>query len=248
VTVRFTGGDPTIGAMLKRATLALAAAAALASLAACGGGSSSSASDQGGSGGKPSGTSAPASVTCSYPTSGTASKQATVPPSQPTVGGTVAATIQTTEGPVAITLDAAHAPCTVNSFVSLATQGYFDNTPCHRLTTSGIHVLQCGDPSGTGSGGPGYSFKDETTGHDTYPTGTLAMANAGPNTNGSQFFLCYGDCSSLDSQPDYTVFGTIGADGLATLKKVADAGEDDANGPGDGHPKDGVKITGITWG
>jgi peptidyl-prolyl cis-trans isomerase B (cyclophilin B) len=245
--------------MLKRAVVALAAAAAVSTLAACGSSTSSTATDSGTDGassssstpagiptGTPSGSSAPAAVTCTYPADGTAAKQATVPPSKPTVGGDVAATIQTSEGPVAITLDATHAPCTVNSFVSLATQGYFDDTPCHRLTTTGIHVLQCGDPSGTGSGGPGYSFKDETTGHDTYPTGTLAMANAGPDTNGSQFFLCYGDCSELNSQPNYTVFGTIDADGLATLKKVAAAGE--ASGTGDGAPNDGVKITGVTWG
>ena len=82
-----------------------------------------------------------------------------------------------------LTLDADEAPCTVNSFVSLAQQGYFDDTTCHRLTTtkeSGISVLQCGDPTGTGTGGPGYAFDDELSGSETYPAGTLAMANAGP--------------------------------------------------------------------
>lgn len=230
-------------------TRLLSAAAAVligCSLAACG--SAGTTPTTAGSSTAPSGDAAPASVTCAYPSSGTAAKKVSVPPSKPTVGGTVTGTIETTEGAVPITLDAAKAPCTVNSFVSLATQGYFDNTPCHRLTTSGIYVLQCGDPTGTGSGGPGYSFKDELTGHDTYPAGTIAMANAGANTNGSQFFLCYGSCTGLDAQPNYTVFGTISAAGMSVLKKVAAAGEDDAYGAGDGHPTDGVKITGVTWG
>ena len=93
--------------------------------------------------------------------------------------------------------------------MSLATQGYFDGTICHRLTTleeSGIAVIQCGDPSGTGSGGPGYTFADETTGDEKYTAGVIAMANRGPDTNGSQFFIVYDD-SPLP--PDYTVFGSI---------------------------------------
>src|SRR5690606_21777336 len=113
----------------------------------------------------------------------------TTPPAEPTASGTVPATIRTSAGDLAVSLDADAAPCTVNSFLSLAQQGYFDETPCHRLTTSGIFVLQCGDPTGTGTGGPGYEFPDELTGSETYPAGTLAMANAGPDTNGSQFFV-----------------------------------------------------------
>lgn len=219
-------------------------------LAACGSSSTTASgpSAESSASSTPSGTAAPASVTCAYPSTGHAAKKVQAPPARPTLGGTVSATIETTEGAVPITLDAAKAPCTVNSFVSLAEQGYFDQTPCHRLTTSGIYVLQCGDPTGTGSGGPGYSFKDELSGHDTYPAGTLAMANAGADTNGSQFFLCYGSCTELNSQPDYTVFGKISAAGMTILKKIAAAGEDDANGPGDGHPKDGVRITRVTLG
>src|SRR5699024_8063385 len=119
-----------------------------------------------------------AAGTCSYPTgSQPAAKDVEVPPQTPQATGEVEAD---TRGD--------GAPCTVNSFLSLAGQEYFDDTDCHRLTTEGIFVLQCGDPTGTGSGGPGYSFADELDGSETYPAGTLAMANAGPDTNGSQFF------------------------------------------------------------
>ena len=221
----------------------LAVTAAVAtSLAACGS-SDDTASDTG----SPASSSAAAGgVSCSYPSAGTAAKQVQAPPATPTVSGTVSATIATSEGDIPITLDADKAPCTVNSFVSLAQQGYFDATPCHRLTTAGIYVLQCGDPSGTGSGGPGYSFPDELTGHDTYPKGTLAMANSGADTNGSQFFLCYADTSALNAQPDYTVFGKISTVGLKVLAKIAKAGTTDHSS--DGTPKDHVKITGVTVG
>lgn len=252
--------------MLKRALAGVPALLLLPVLAACGGNNSSAGSadstpatptsSSGGSSATWS-VSSPSSATsaaagggpCHYVPAGPAAKKASLPPSKPSVSGTVSAVIHTTEGDVPITLDAHHAPCTVNSFVSLARQKYFDDTPCHRLTQGpGLNVLQCGDPSGTGSGGPGYSFDDEITGHDTYPAGTVAMANAGPNTDGSQFFLCYADCSGLDSKPNYTVFGKISAAGMTTLGKVAKAGEDDANGPGDGHPKDRVKITSVSVG
>ena len=105
--------------------------------------------------------------------------------------------------------------------MSLAEQGYFDDTTCHRLTTKGIFVLQCGDPTATGSGGPGYSFEDELDGSEKYPAGTIAMANAGPDTNGSQFFLVYED---TELPPSYTTFGTIDDAGLDVVEEVADAG------------------------
>ena len=99
----------------------------------------------------------------------------------------------------------------MKSFLSLVGQKYFDNTTCHRLTVgAGLQVLQCGDPSGTGSGGPGYSFNDEVFPELKYGRGTLAMANSGANTNGSQFFIVYGDGSGLD--PAYTAFGTVDAE------------------------------------
>jgi peptidyl-prolyl cis-trans isomerase B (cyclophilin B) len=151
----------------------------------------------------------------------------------------------TSVGTLGLALDAAKAPCTVGSFVSLAEQGYFDGTSCHRLTTAGIFVLQCGDPTGSGSGGPGYSFPDELSGKETYPAGTLAMANAGPDTNGSQFFIVYGD---TQLPPSYTVFGTVDAAGLHAVRRVARAGTDNAFGSGDGHPRKPVKIDSVSVG
>jgi len=152
--------------------------------------------------------------------------------------------IRTNQGPLVLMLDRAKTPCTVNNFVSLSAQKYFDGTPCHRLTTSGIYVLQCGDPGGTGTGGPGYTFADEnlpadTTTPITYPAGTAAMANAGPGTNGSQFFLVYRD-SPLP--PAYTMFGKI-TSGLGVLEQVAAAGSEPA---GDGKPKKAVNVESVT--
>jgi peptidyl-prolyl cis-trans isomerase B (cyclophilin B) len=134
------------------------------------------------------------------------------------------------------------ATCTVNSFVYLASKDYFNNTPCHRLTTKGIFVLQCGDPTGTGTGGPGYSFADENLTGATYPAATLAMANSGPNTNGSQFFLVY---QNTTLSPAYTPFGTI-VSGLNIIQQVAKAGTTNSNGPGDGAPKEKVQIESVT--
>lgn len=180
---------------------------------------------------------------CAYPSAGTAATEVDAPPATATQTGEVSATITTSAGDVPITLDADAAPCTVNSFVSLAEQDYFTDTPCHRLTTAGIFVLQCGDPTGTGTGGPGYSFPDELTGEETYGPGTLAMANAGPDTNGSQFFMVFDD-SPLD--PAYTVFGSISEEGLAVVQEVADAGAE--GGAPDGPPAEPVEITGVTIG
>ena len=101
------------------------------------------------------------------------------------------ATIKTNRGTIVLDLLNHKATCTVNSFIYLAAKNYFNNTPCHRLTTAGIYVLQCGDPTGTGSGGPGYKFANENLAGAKYTQGTVAMANAGPGTNGSQFFLVY---------------------------------------------------------
>lgn len=189
-------------------------------------------------------TSAPAEAgACEYPEDG--QQPATpieAPPAEPSVSGEVPVLISTSSGDIPATLDADAAPCTVNSFVSLAGQGYFDETPCHRLTTEGISVLQCGDPTGTGSGGPGYSFADELTGSETYPAGTLAMANAGPNTNGSQFFMVYGE---TPLPPSYTVFGTLDAAGLKVVEKIGEKGT--ADGGPDGAPATPVFITSVTF-
>jgi len=185
----------------------------------------------------------PATVNCAYPADAQPARPATPPPAANiSAQGTVPVTMATSAGQIGLTLDRALAPCTVNSFVSLARQGYFDNTSCHRLTTSpGLQVLQCGDPTGTGSGGPGYKFNDETYPQLSYGRGYLAMANAGPNTNGSQFFMIYGDASALT--PDYTVFGYIDPGGLQVLDKVARAGDDGSMDPSPGGGKPNMKVT-----
>ncbi|MGQ4597796.1 peptidylprolyl isomerase [Nocardia sp. R6R-6] len=200
----------------------------------------------------------PATVACAYRDSAKpADKPANKPKADgiPTTGvdAKVSVSMETSQGPIGLTLNNAESPCTVNSFVSLAAQSFFDGTNCHRMTANeGLKVLQCGDPTGTGMGGPGYEFDNE------YPTdqyaqddpnavqnaiiykrGTLAMANAGPGTNGSQFFIVYADS---ELPPQYTIFGTVDANSLGTLDKIAQVGQDNSNGPGDGKPKQPVTI------
>ena len=155
------------------------------------------------------------------------------------------ATLKTSCGDIGIKLDARNAPQTVNSFVYLAQQAYFNHTSCHRLTTSGIYVLQCGDPTGSGSGGPGYTLPDEylkdpAIQGGTYPAGTVAMANTGTaHTGGSQFFLVY-RASQLAAS--YTPFGTI-TSGLDILQHIARNGVQ--GGGSDGRPKDDVVINSV---
>ncbi len=152
------------------------------------------------------------------------------------------ATIKTNQGDITFTASADKAPCASYSFRYLAGKNFFDNTRCHRLTTSKtLKVLQCGDPTGTGTGGPGYRFPDENLTGATYRAGTIAMANSGPDTNGSQFFIVYAD-SQLP--PNYTPFGTVTA-GLDVVQKVSKAGSDNSNGPGDGKPKTPVTISDV---
>jgi peptidyl-prolyl cis-trans isomerase B (cyclophilin B) len=191
---------------------------------------------------------------CQYPAAEAASRKVNPPRTGkvPTDPPQVSASMSTNQGNIGLQLDNAKAPCTVNSFANLAQQGYFNDTPCHRLTTGGLAVLQCGDPTGQGTGGPGYQFANEYPTNQyqpdnpalqqpvVYPRGTLAMANAGPGTNGSQFFLVYQD-SQLP--PNYTAFGTIDQTGLATLDKIAAAGVD--GGGSDGKPKLPVQIKSI---
>jgi peptidyl-prolyl cis-trans isomerase B (cyclophilin B) len=142
----------------------------------------------------------------------------------------------TTQGVIVWRALTSVAPCTTYSFRFLAQRGYFNGTHCHRLTVQRIYVLQCGDPTGTGSGGPGFSFNDENLAGATYPAGTVAMANAGPNTNGSQFFFTWKDTTL---SPNYTPFGQV-IQGMDVLKKIAAAGDDSQNGLGDGYPNDYV--------
>jgi len=161
-------------------------------------------------------------------------------------------TLTTNRGDIVFTADGKDAPYTVESFVYLAEKGYFNNTKCHRLVwSSGLYMLQCGDPTGTGQGGPGYAFQDEnlsslgtagSSGTVTYKAGTVAMANAGAGTNGSQFFLV-GKDSTL--APSYTPFGTI-TKGLDILQTVGGAGAGAADSSGNTPPKDATTIKSVS--
>ncbi len=203
----------------------------------------------------PSPTPTPAMVDgkCVYTKSGTASKSVSLPPAKPDTKASYTAKFTTNRGTIVVDLASSGAPCTVNSFVSLADQAYFNNTHCHRLVTTGIYVLQCGDPTGTGSGGPGYVFNSENLSslklvtmsgqkEALYPAGSVAMANTGPpDSNGSQFFFVY---KNTYLPASYTPFGTV-ASGLNIIQKVAKAGSDNSNGAGDGHPKEKVQIDSV---
>ena len=178
-------------------------------------------------------------VSCTSP--GTPRTDAKSFASAPAATGTVPTTmtLHTNCGDIVIALNP-KAPKTVASEAFLAQQGFYSNTSCHRLTTNIIYVLQCGDPKGDGSGGPGYTVPDENlpgSGDANYPAGTVAMANAGPGTAGSQFFLVYKD-STLP--PDYTIWGTI-TKGLDIVQGVAAIGTKNVNG--DGAPTQPVFIT-----
>ena len=145
------------------------------------------------------------------------------------------AKIETTVGVIEFELLDDAAPKTVENFVTLAKKGFYDGVIFHRVVPG--FVIQGGDPDGTGMGGPGYKFEDEpvTMG---YARGTVAMANSGPNTNGSQFFICLDDLASLP--PKYTIFGMV-TSGLATVDAIAKG----ATGPGD-RPLEPVKMTTVT--
>ncbi|MGV8848530.1 MAG: peptidylprolyl isomerase [Propionibacteriaceae bacterium] len=188
----------------------------------------------------------PGTVNCTYTTSTTPAR-AVDPPNRANVPATgkVAAVILTNEGPITITMDRTKTPCTINSFLSLAQQKFYDTTKCHRLVDNGMFLLQCGDPSGKGSGGPGYTYRDETYATDTYSAGTVAMANAGANTNGSQFFLVYADTAL---PPSYTVFGRMDAAGIAVVKKIAAEGQDGTISAGGGKPNNPAQIVSVTVG
>jgi cyclophilin family peptidyl-prolyl cis-trans isomerase len=144
--------------------------------------------------------------------------------------------VTTSLGSYTAVLDPKKAPLAVNSFVYLARYHYFDNTPCHRIITG--FVIQCGDPTGSGSGGPGYSFADELPAAHEYKLGSLAMANSGPDTNGSQFFVISGD-AGIALDPKYSLFGQVtqGLDVVAKLDAVGSAG---------GTPTTAVTINSVT--
>lgn len=187
-------------------------------------------------------TNADGTVACDYaPAQGGEITDVGTPPAAGAVSaeGTVEVALATNRGDLTLTLDRAIAPCAVESFTYLAGEGFFDGTPCHRLTTSAtLSVLQCGDPSGTGTGGPSYRFAEEVTPETSYPRGTVAMAkSSAPSSTGSQFFLVYAD-SQLP--PEYTVVGRVDDAGLEVLDAIGAAGV--AGGGEDGAPAEEVTI------
>jgi peptidyl-prolyl cis-trans isomerase B (cyclophilin B) len=194
---------------------------------------------------------------CAYPATSTpASKPVTAPPGGPvsTDPPVVDAVMTVDADRIGLMLDNAKSPCTVNSFISLARQRYFDGTTCHRLSRGpSASMLQCGDPTASGSGGPGYRFDNEYPTNQyrrldpalrepvTYPRGTLAMANAGPDSNGSQFLIVYRD-SKLP--PTYTVFGRVDDAGMAAVDRLVAPGV--RGGGEDGEPAKAITITSLT--
>jgi peptidyl-prolyl cis-trans isomerase B (cyclophilin B) len=197
-------------------------------------------------------TNADGTVTCTYApdTSGNPNLTDVGTPPDPAAtpaSGTVSLLMSTDQGDIPLTLDRGRAPCAAASFAHLATQRFFDGSPCHReVNQPEFGVLQCGDPTGTGSGGPSYTYAEEVTPETTYPRGTIAMANSGqPGSTGSQFFLCF-----VDTQlpPDYTAVGTVDEAGLAVLDTIAAAGNDGSfePSPGGGAPVLPVTIQTMT--
>ena len=152
-------------------------------------------------------------------------------------------TFATNCGNIVVTTVGAKAPITITQLATLARGGYFNNSLCHRLTTQGLYVLQCGDPTATGAGGPNFTYRDENLppeGLNNYPAGTVAMANSGPGTNGSQFFLVFAD-TTLGA--NYTIWGTI-TQGLDIVKAIAKAGV--KGGGADGAPNQPISINRVT--
>ncbi|MFC6933380.1 peptidylprolyl isomerase [Actinomadura yumaensis] len=169
-----------------------------------------------------------------------AAKPVRPPRSKARARGTVDVVLETNFGDIRIEMDRRNAPCAVHNFTSLARQDFYDRTRCWRLTNSErLGVLQCGDIWAAEKGGPGYRFDDELTGKETYPRGTVAMGNWGPDTNGSQFFLVH---SHANIPPAYTVLGKV-TRGLRVLDRIVKVGIiPGENGPGDGEPAKPVRI------
>ncbi|GAA4235280.1 peptidyl-prolyl cis-trans isomerase B (cyclophilin B) [Streptosporangium album] len=193
----------------------------------------------------------PASGTCGYApdTGGAPAKNVGTPPAKvDTTPKTM--TLKTNQGDIVIAVSAKKTPCTVNSFAFLAEKGYFDGSKCHRLGSDQFPVLQCGDPLAKadgknqtdGQGGPGYRFVNENLEGAKYTRGVVAMANSGPDTNGSQFFIVYGNAPL---QPDYTPFGTV-TKGMEIIDKVNKGGVITPGSDGTGAPKETVEIKNVT--
>ncbi|MGY1701122.1 peptidylprolyl isomerase [Geodermatophilus sp. SYSU D00766] len=222
----------------------------LAALTACSGTVAGSAAPAGGTAGGGGG-SGPAgtTATCEWVAARSGNPYAVdVDPPAPEVPaeGTAQLQMTTSLGGLVLTLDRAGAPCAAASLVHLAGLGFFDGSACHReVDSASLKVLQCGDPTGTGAGGPTYAFATDVDGDETYPRGTVAMANSGQGLDGSQFFLVWGD-SRLP--PDYTVVGTIDDAGLAVLDVVAAHGNDGSldPSPGGGAPTVPVTVESMT--
>ena len=221
-------------------TLALLAAG-LVLVAACGDDSNTQAgAGAGASSIAPTSSGAPGAATCA-PADGSAAKQqqfTAAPPMCLVDGKSYTAIIETNNGTLHVTLRNDIAPNTVNSFVNLARYHYFDGTTCHRAIKG--FVVQCGDPTATGTGGPGYEFADELDKIEAYQIGSVAMANAGPDTNGSQFFIITGaDGAALP--PNYTLFGQVIGDDMGVVATL-----DGLSNPQDGPPLQPIDITKIT--
>ena len=182
-----------------------------------------------------------AGCTAPPPLQASPKKQTQVPSKETAAGKTFVATVKTTCGDITFELDGVHAPQTVASFLNLAKTGYWAPSPCHRVTTEGIYVLQCGDPTGTGQGGPGYGFGIENAPKDgKYPTGVLAMARTqDPNSNGGQFFITYKETQLPTDGGGYTIFGKV-TKGLDIVEKIA------ANKALPPTPQDGTPVSPIS--
>ncbi len=224
-----------------RRTLTLSIAIG-ALLAACGDDTTTTSSDAGAAAPTTSfdaATAATPTATCA-PADGSAAKQdtfAAYPPVCIEPGKGYAATIETNHGTLHITLRADIAPMTVNSFVNLARYHYFDGTTCHRAIQN--FVVQCGDPTATGSGGPGYEFQDELP-TEAYKIGSIAMANAGPNTNGSQFFIISGS-NGAALPPSYSLFGQVDEADMGLVAAL-----DALGNPSEGAPLEPIDIVSVT--
>ena len=200
---------------ITRPLLAAALAAATLAVAACGGG---------GGGGNGGGASTPVTCPTPSPTDGSQRESYSSPPEMRIdPSKTYVATMTTSEGKIVIQLDGKGAPKTVNNFVFLACANFYDGIRFHRVVKD--FVIQSGDPTGTGSGGPGYEFDDELP-TDGYRLGSVAMANSGPNTNGSQFFIVTGNPAQLQNL--YSRFGQV-VSGLNVAKKIESFANPDAN-------------------
>ncbi|MCG7261044.1 peptidylprolyl isomerase [Corynebacterium aurimucosum] len=191
-------------------------------------------------------------VTCEYNETGDASRDVPTPQGKNIPAkGEVTVNFATKQGDIEMTLDRSLAPCTVNAITDMISAKYYDDTVCHRMTEGTLSVLQCGDPTGKGSGGPGFQFANEYPTDEAddasmsqpalYPKGSIAMANAGEDTNGSQFFINYKD-SQLP--PAYTYFGDLTEKGQKTIDAIAAKGVKD--GQSDGAPAEEVRITKAT--